>query len=146
MGKKKVTGFVKFRVVIDTNVLVSALLFHGPLSRLVSLWQKNRIALLISKDVLMEYVKVLSYPKFGLSGEEIRNLVTDSILPYAEPVSVGRHPKIVDDDPADDKFLFLAVDGNARCVISGDKHLLSLGEFKRIKIVSARDFLDSFKD
>jgi putative PIN family toxin of toxin-antitoxin system len=146
LGQKKVSLSDRPRVVLDTNVLVSALLFHGPLSRLVSLWQKSRIALLISKDVLIEYVKVLSYPKFGLSGEEIKALVEENILPCAETVPEGRHPKIIIEDPADDQFLHLAVDGNAHCIVTGDKHLLTLGAYRGVKILSARDFLDSVED
>lgn len=113
MGKKEI------RVVLDTNVLVSALLFTGPLSRLVSLWRERRIALLLSKDVFIEYVRVLAYPKFKLSGDEIKSLVDEYILPFGEMVTVADTPAIIRQDPADDKFLSLAESGRARFILSG---------------------------
>jgi putative PIN family toxin of toxin-antitoxin system len=137
MGQKEI------RVVLDTNVLVSALLFTGPLSRLVSLWRERRIVLLLSKDVFIEYVRVLAYPKFKLTGEEIKALVDEYILPYGEMVTVADNPAIIREDPADDKFLSLAAAGRARFILSGDKHLLALKKHGRAKIVAAREFLDS---
>jgi putative PIN family toxin of toxin-antitoxin system len=151
LGKKKVTGSSKpgdrgghagHRIVLDTNVLVSALLFCGPPNRLVTLWQEGRIVLLVSREVLVEYLRVLSYPKFGLTQEEIKELIGENVLPYAETVTVGMHPPVISEDPADDKFLFLADDGRARHIVSGDKHLLSLEEYRGIKILSVRSFLE----
>jgi putative PIN family toxin of toxin-antitoxin system len=154
LGKKKVTGPAKPgnrgrpakpRVVLDTNVLVSALLFFGPPNKLVTLWQEGRIVLLISKEVLVEYLRVLSYPKFGLTQAEIKALIAESVLPYVETVTVGTHPPVISEDPADDKFLFLADDGHARYIVSGDKHLLSLEKYRGIEILPARSFLESFQ-
>lgn len=154
MGKKKVTASVKTgssggtaapRVVLDTNVLVSALLFSGPPSRLVTLWRERRFVLLVSKDVLVEYYRVLAYPKFGFTREEIKDLIAESVLPYAETVIVGTHPPVIREDPADDKFLFLADDGQARAIVSGDKHLLSLEKYRGIEILLVRSFLELFQ-
>jgi len=153
LGKKKVTGSskpgyrnksAKPRVVLDTNVLVSALLFYGPPNRLVALWQEGRIILLVSREVLVEYLRVLSYPKFGLTQEEIKELIAENVLSYAETVTVGSHPPVISEDPADDKFLFLADDGQVGQIVSGDKHLLSLEEYRGIKILSVRSFLEIF--
>ena len=62
------------RVVLDTNVLVSALLFKGRLARLVELWQKGAIVPVISKETFDELRTVLCYPKFALNAEEIRRI------------------------------------------------------------------------
>jgi uncharacterized protein len=151
LGKKKIAVRTvrgnlaepaKPRVVLDTNVLISALLFTGPPAKLVTLWQKGRIVLLVSKEVLVEYLRVLSYPKFGLTGEEIKELVGEAVLPYVETVTVGEHPPVIMEDPADDKFLFLADDGRARHIVSGDKHLLSLEKYQGIEILQVRSFLE----
>ena len=139
MGKKK-TG--KIRVVLDTNVLVSALLFIGPLNRLISLLEKRRIILLLSKDVFLEYLRVLSYPKFGLAAVEIRAILEEHILPFAEMVEATPIRRIVREDPEDDKFLALATAGRAEYVISGDKHLLILGRYGGSRIVTARELLE----
>jgi len=137
MGQKEI------RVVLDTNVLISALLFTGPLSRLVALWRERRIVLLLSKDVFIEYLRVLAYPKFKLTGEEIKALVDEYILPFGEMVTVADTPAIIHEDPGDDKFLSLASAGRARFILSGDKHLLALKKHGRAKIVTTREFLDS---
>jgi uncharacterized protein len=136
MGQKEI------RVVLDTNVLVSSLLFAGPPSHLVSLWRERRIVLLLSKAVFIEYLRVLAYPKFKLSGEEIKALVEEYLLPFAAMVTVVETPAIIPEDPADDKFLALAAAGRARYLVSGDKHLLALREYRRVKIVTPREFLD----
>ena len=137
MGQKEI------RVVLDTNVLVSALLFAGPIGRLVSLWRERRIVLLLSKDVFIEYLRVLAYPKFKLSGEEIKALVEEYVLPFAEMVTEAKTSEVIREDPADDKFLALAAAGRARYIVSGDKHLLALREYHHVKIVTSREFLDS---
>lgn len=138
MGKKP-TGI---RVVLDTNALISALLFGGEPGRLVSLWESGRIVLLLSKDVLLEYIRVLGYHKFGLDAADIMGLIEDHVLPFAEMIPVGEAPKIVVDDPADDKLLALADAGRADFLISGDIHLLSLGTYRRVEILAPRRFLE----
>jgi len=129
------------RVVLDTNALVSALLFTGISSELVSLWQGGSITLLLSRDTLDEYLRVLSYPKFELSEDEIKELIQEEILPYAEVVKPKRRLRVVQRDPSDDKFLECAVAGKARVIISGDKDLLSLGRYRRILIQTPAQFL-----
>ena len=131
------------RVILDTNVLVSALLFRGPLNRLIILLEEGRIGLLISREVFLEYLRVLSYPKFGLDTKEIRGLLENHILPFAEMVNVKTIRSVIPEDPDDDKFLALAETGRADTLVSGDRHLLALGRFGKIPIVTARDFLES---
>jgi putative PIN family toxin of toxin-antitoxin system len=129
------------RVVLDTNALVSALLFSGVSSKLVSLWQNGVIAPLLSREILDEYLRVLSYPKFALSEEEIKELIQEEILPFAEVVKPKRRLRVVRRDPSDNKFLECAVAGKANVIISGDKDLLSLGRYRQIRIQSPAQFL-----
>lgn len=129
------------RVVLDTNAVVSALLFSGISSELVSLWQSNLITFLLSREILDEYLRVFSYPKFGLSEEEIKELIQEEILPHAEVVKPKRSLRVVQRDPSDDKFIECAVAGKARVIISGDKDLLSLGRYRQIRIQSPAQFL-----
>jgi uncharacterized protein len=129
------------RVVLDTNAVVSALLFTGISSELVSLWQKDLIMLLLSREILDEYLRVFSYPKFKLSEEEIKELIQEEILPYAEVVRPKRRLRVVQRDPSDNKFLECAVAGKARVIISGDKDLLSLGRYRQVRIQTPAQFL-----
>jgi uncharacterized protein len=130
------------RVVLDTNVVVSALLFTGISSKLVPLWQDNVITVLVSRGILEEYLRVLSYPKFKLSEGAIKGLIEEELLPYVEVVKSRRRLRIVDRDPSDDKFVECAVAGKARVIISGDKDLLSIGRYQKIVIQSPAQFLE----
>jgi putative PIN family toxin of toxin-antitoxin system len=130
------------RVVLDPNVVVSALLFTGISSKLLPLWQDDVITVLVSRGIVEEYLRVLSYPKFKLSEGEIKGLIEEELLLYVETVKPGRRLRVVDRDPSDDKFIECAVAGKARVIISGDKDLLSIGRYQRILIQSPAQFLE----
>ena len=129
------------RVVLDTNVLVSALLFKGKLSRLVELWQKRKIIPVISKETFTELTTVLHYPKFSLSKDEIRSVVEHEILPYFEVIEVVKNVKGVCRDAGDDKFISCALSASVDWIVSGDKDFCDLGQYKTVRIISASDFL-----
>jgi len=130
------------RVVLDTNTLISALLFSGTASRLVPLWQSRRITVLVSKEILQEYLRVLAYPKFQLGDHEIRALVEEELLPFAETIRVRRRLAVVRRDPEDDKFLECAVAGRAEYLVTGDRDLRELGSYRRITILTVGEFLE----
>ncbi len=138
MGKIKVTP-----VVIGTNVVISALLFGGTSGRLIYLWKSGHIQPLVSKQIIEEYLRVLAYPRFDLSEDEIRYLLTHEILPYFRTVEVkSRAGKtIVQDDPSDDIFLQCAESGTCDMIISGDHHLLELKSHGKVSILSPSAFL-----
>lgn len=138
MGEKKREII---RAVIDTNVVVSALLFEGVSGKLIPLWQNNQIKPLVSKQIIGEYITVLAYPKFALTEGEIHFLVYNEILPYVDVVLPETTDAIVYADPSDDKFIHCAISGKAKYIISGDRHLLSLGQYRRIKIITPSELL-----
>jgi putative PIN family toxin of toxin-antitoxin system len=141
----RTTGLSKARltrVVLDTNVLVSALLFEGPARRLVELWRTGVIAPLASAAMLRELARVLAYPKFRLSAEEIEGLLHEEFLPFVIPVVVDEVPAVVAQDPSDDEFLACALAGRADAVLSGDRHLLDLGRQHGVAILSLRELLE----
>ena len=130
------------RVVLDTNTLISALLFSGTASRLVPLWQSRRITVLVSKEILQEYLRVLAYPKFQLGDHEIRALVEEELLPFAETIRVRRRLAVVRRDPEDDKFLECAVAGRAEYLVTGDRDLREFGSYRGITILTVGGFLE----
>jgi putative PIN family toxin of toxin-antitoxin system len=136
MGQVKVT-----RVVIDTNVVISAFLFEGGPGELVPLWKSGRINPLASREIIDEYLRVLTYPKFRLTPEEIDFILYQEILPHFEIVRAEPGPVIVRDDPSDDKFIRCAKAGKAKRIISGDRHLLRLKQYQTIKILTPAQFL-----
>ena len=142
MGKKKEK--VK-KVVLDTSVLISALLFKGELSKLVDLWQKGKIVPIISKATFRELRSVLEYPKFSLSEEEINTIIGNEVLPHFEVVEVTKDVKGVCRDPADDKFISCALSASAGYIVSGDKDLCDLNRYKSVRIVTPSDFFKIVK-
>jgi len=131
------------RVVLDTNVLVSALLFTGISAELVPLWQKGTITVLLSREILEEYLKVLAYPKFELSEGEIKGLLEEELLPFVQIIKPGIRVRVVKRDPSDNKFLECAVAGKADVLISGDKDLLTLRHYRRVRIQTPARFLEA---
>jgi len=137
-------GKKELKVVLDTNVLVSTLLFKGELSKL--LFPLKKFILLFSEETLNEFIKVLHYPKFSLTEEEIEYLLQFEILPYSKIVKITfKFDKEICPDKDDQKFLELAVSAKANYIITGDKDLLNLKEINKIKILSPKEFLSLLK-
>lgn len=116
---------VGVRVVLDTHVVLSALVFGGEVSaRVRRAWQNHACVPLVSAATAHELVRVLACPKFRLSPGEQEELLHD-YLPWAEAVRVPDPPPRVPDcrDPADLMFLELAVAGRARVLVTGDRDL-----------------------
>ena len=116
------------RMVLDTNVVLSALLFaSGAVARVRAGWQAGRFVPLASTATAHELVRVLAYPKFRLSAAEQHELLAD-VMPWMHVVEIPDPPPAVPAcrDPHDAPFLQLAVAGKARALVSGDRDLLSL--------------------
>ena len=134
MGKKEKTIG---RVVLDSNILVSALLFQAELAGIVDLWKKGRIIPVLSKETFTEFKAVLEYPKFSLTQQEIKVIIEEEVLPYFEVIEVTDNIKGICRDVDDDKFIACAVSASADFIVTGDKDLLDLGKYKSVKIISA---------
>jgi putative PIN family toxin of toxin-antitoxin system len=131
------------RIVLDTNVLLSALLFHGgSLSWLRAAWQSKAIRPLAGRDSTAELIRVLGYPKFHLADDEREDLLAD-YLPWCETVTISRPPEIPNcRDPFDRAFLELALAADADALVSGDKDLLALASTFSVPILTPREFRD----
>jgi len=134
--KKKV-----IRVVLDTNVLLSALLFGGSLTPLVEGWKQGRFFPVFSRATFQEFTAVLTYPKFKLTKGEISALLEAEALPFFEVEEVLEEIKGVCRDPEDDKFIACALAGSADWIVSGDPDLLALEKFRSLRILKPSDFL-----
>lgn len=133
------------RVVVDTNILISAIIKPtGSVGRVLLLLRDGRYTILYAQSLLAELVDVLNRPrirhKYRLSNEDIETALA-LILLRGEAVHPQRQITICR-DPRDDKFLEVAVAGKANVIVSGDEDLLGLNPFEGIPIVSPRDFLD----
>jgi uncharacterized protein len=134
----------RLRIVIDTNIFISSILFKGEANKLVDLWQKDKFLFLMSPEILKEYINVLSSPKFKLTGDEIRHIIHKELLPFVSSLVVEAKLNIIETDPSDNEFLSLAAEGKADYIVSGDKHLLKLNEYGKIRILSLKNFLSLF--
>jgi len=128
------------RVVIDTNIFISSF-FGGNPRKVIDCWKNSKIVLCLSGVILEEYVDVLR--RLGFGGEkELDELL--SLFKKGFNIHFTRKtPKIdaVKDDPDDNKFIECAVALKADYIISGDKELLKIGRYKKIKILKPLDFL-----
>jgi putative PIN family toxin of toxin-antitoxin system len=118
------------RAVLDTNVVLSALVFRGGAAGHLRLaWQRGQVIPLVSAVTVQELLRVLAYPKFGLSPVEQDELLAD-YLPYAETVRIPQPPPTVPEcrDVLDLPFLQLAVTGKAEVLVSGDRDLLAIAD------------------
>jgi uncharacterized protein len=132
------------RVVIDTNILLSALIFgSGRVGIFRQLWQDRRFQPLVSKPTVTELIRVLAYPKFKLTSAEREDLLAD-YLPFCEVVTMPLElPEIpICRDPFDEAFLHLAIVGQADYLVTGDRDLLVIADVFDRPIVTSAQFLD----
>ncbi len=131
------------RFVFDTNVVVSALLMKKSVARDALDKARTSGDILLPLEVIEELGDVLSRPAFDRYVEEEDRLKFLSLLvKEATLVEIAKKVKECR-DPKDDKFLELAVNGNATLIVSGDKDLQVLHPFRNIPILSPREFLDT---
>ena len=126
------------RVVLDTNVAVSALVFReGRLAWLREAWAAGRVVPLVSAETLAELVRVLAYPKLKLSEEETKNVLAH-YMEHAEAVrEAGASVRVPEcRDPDDRKFLQLAYAAKADALVTGDADLLALAGKSRVLILT----------
>lgn len=129
------------KVVLDTNVLVSALLFNGRAAALVGLWKSGRIVPVFTKETFDEFRLVLSYPKFKLTRSEIAAIIQEEVLPYFEVIETGPAVHGVCTDADDDKFITCALSSSARFLVSGDHDLCAVGKYKSVEVITLVDLL-----
>ena len=135
MGKKEEV----VRLVLDTNVLVSALLFRSVVSALFDAWRGDRFRLAVSEPILDEYQRVLEYPEFRLSEHEASAIMLQLVLPYCDRFQVPDRPRYCT-GPDDDKFIHCALAARAAALVSGDRAVLALGpRCGRVRIISVSD-------
>jgi putative PIN family toxin of toxin-antitoxin system len=128
-------------VVFDTNVWISAYAFNGRLRILLDYVIEDRLRVAVSQAILDELVRVLCGVKFGFPIEVVEALVRE-IRDVAMVVQPTNPVKAVKNDPDDDRILECAVSAGAEVIVTGDGHLLALGVFRGIRILSPTAFLD----
>lgn len=132
------------RVVFDTNIFISAIIFGGNPRAILELARAGEIKLITSKAILLELAKKL-HSKFSWGQGEIEEVV-GGIGAFAQIVNPGKKVRKIKADPADNRVLETALEAQAEFIISGDKrHILPLKKFKNVVIVSPAEFLKEAK-
>ena len=126
-------------VVLDSNVIISALVFGGKPRRLFNLILEGRFTLYLSKEIIDEVVEILLL-KFGYSQDALFAVESElrSLANITKPDFKIGH---ITDDDDDNRILECAKAGECQYIVSGDKHLLSVKKFENIEIMNVSDFL-----
>jgi len=131
------------RIVLDTNVFISGIFFSGPPSQILKAWGNLNFQIVLSQEILDEYQQV--------AHELSSKFPYVDILPIIEMVTI--HGKFVDtqniditvcEDPDDNKFIECAIASNCPIIVSGDKHLLKLTDYKGITVLNPRNFVERY--
>ena len=138
------------KVVLDTNVFVSGLLVKAGLpAQVLDTWRERQYLLITSPDIIAEIRATLAYPrirrKYAVTDEDVEQLVAlleqDALVVPGDADVAGSIP----DDTVDEMVLACAIEAKADVIVSGDRHLLDLGTYRSVSIVTARQFLERLK-
>ena len=131
------------RIVIDTNVYISAIFWGGKPRKVLDLGRNGRISIFTSSEIQAEIETKLK-TKFGIEEREIAQILLDYAM-FTLPIKPLEKISAIDADPDDNKFIECAVAAKAGYIVSGDKHLLDLKDYRGIQIMKAAQFLDIFE-
>ncbi|MCL4468442.1 MAG: putative toxin-antitoxin system toxin component, PIN family [Deltaproteobacteria bacterium] len=135
-----------YRVVIDTNVLISGIIQRSGFPfNVIKLWENAYVVIITSLATIEEAERVLHYPKikknYKLTDEDINHILSN-LFKYSVFVENLSTLNIIKEDPADNTILATAISGKADYIISGDAHLLNLDNFRGIDIVTPKRFCE----
>ncbi|MDO8428457.1 MAG: putative toxin-antitoxin system toxin component, PIN family [Candidatus Diapherotrites archaeon] len=139
------TKHAKVRVVLDTNIVVSALIEkRGYPAEIFRKLISEEIECFTSQEILDEIEDVFKRTEIvSRTLQADRESILTNFKIYAQWISIKTKVKTVLEDSDDDKFIECALDAKADFIVSGDRHLLKLKEFKGIKIIKAKEFIDT---
>jgi putative PIN family toxin of toxin-antitoxin system len=137
------------QVVLDANVLISAVISsRGAPAQILRLWEEERFDLVVSQPILQELERVIHYPRI----QQRYNLPEEDVVRFLRLVRGGAivvepdfEIQAIERDPSDNRYLECAIEAGASYIVSGDQHLLELGEFQGIVILPPAAFLAVLK-
>ncbi len=132
------------RVVLDTNVFVSAVFFGGHPGRVLAAWRDGVIDVVVSDEIIQEYVRVGRRLADQFPGVALWTAL-DLVAAAAELVAAPPLQETVCRDPDDDKFLACALAAQARYIVSGDRDLLAISPYRGVTVVRPRDFSEKLR-
>ena len=131
------------RVILDTNVFISGIFFSGPPSKILKAWADQKFHLVFSQQILDEYQRVSEDLSSKFPSIDIAPII-ELITIHGLFIDTHGYTLPVCEDPDDNKFIECAIAGNCEIIVSGDKHLLKLSEFRGIAILNPKKFVDKY--
>ena len=132
------------KVVIDTNVFISAFGWDGKPEAILNLLEEGTVINSITQEIFEEIKRVVSYPKLKFSST-LQTKILEFVFSYSRFVNSGNPVSLINEDPDDNRFIECALSSSALFIISGDPHLLRLGAFESIRIVSPAEFIETHR-
>jgi putative PIN family toxin of toxin-antitoxin system len=132
------------RVVLDTNVVVSAAFFGGPPRRVVDAWISGRLQVVVSPSIFDEYLRVCDRLSASYPGTDYQPLLT-AFLAHGLLVADSNDARVITADPDDDKFMRCALATDAT-VVSGDRHLLDVDGWHGVSVATPAQLLAHLPD
>lgn len=129
------------KVVLDTNVLISAVLYGGNPRTVLEAALSGAIEVSVSQDIIQEFQAVLLRPQFGLTVQFVHSVVAE-LTSLAEWVVPEKHHKIVTEDLSDNLVLDCAIAAGAQYLVTGDSHLLRVEKYQELRILTPQAFLE----
>jgi putative PIN family toxin of toxin-antitoxin system len=133
------------KIVLDTNVFVSGVFFHGPPAQILDAWRDGRVVPAVSASILEEYHRVGIVLSDRYEGADVEPLLTLLAI-HSELVDAPDLPEPVCEDPDDDKFLACALAAGCQVVVSGDRHLRRVSGWSGIQVLTPRQFVEQYLD
>ena len=133
------------RIVLDTNVLISGIYFNGLPGKILQAWRSRKLQLLVSVEILEEYLNVAERLASRYGGVEYEGIL-GLIVQNAELVQTTDLPEPVSEDPDDDKFLACALASNTNIIVSGDNDLLKVSGYCGIQVFTPKAFVNELLD
>ena len=136
------------KVVLDTNILVSATFWTGDSFRVLALADERKIRNISSKEIIKEYYKAVFSEEIIDKTQKMNLSIIKSsyrIIGNSQIIEPSIKLDVVKEDPDDNKILECAKDGKAEFIITKDNHLLKLKQFESIKIITPEDFLKLYR-
>ena len=137
------------RVVLDANVLISAVISSkGSPATILSYWREDRLELILSEAILQEVDRVMHHPRIQERYRLSEELIEQFLLLLREGgilVEPEEEVDAVEADASDNRYLECALAGHSTYVVSGDRHLLDLREYRGIQILAPREFVAFLK-
>lgn len=131
------------KIVLDTNVFISGIFFHGPPAQILDAWKKSKLQIVLSKEIIEEYQRVAETLADKFPGVKISSII-EMVAVHSEIIDTEGIEVLECEDPDDNKFFECAIASKAKLIVSGDKHLLKISGYKDIVVYKPRDFVDLY--